>query len=52
MVAWDLTQAMCPPDSLERTYIKDLNAARIYFLRNGKLFIDLKYDTGTMMFSN
>jgi heat shock protein HslJ len=46
------TRAMCPPDSLERTFIKDLNAARIYFLRNGTLFIDLKYDTGTMKFRN
>jgi heat shock protein HslJ len=44
------TRAMCPPDSLERRFIKDLNAARIYFMRNGNLYIDLKYDTGTMTF--
>jgi heat shock protein HslJ len=42
------TRAMCAPDSLERAFIKDLNAARIYFLRNGNLYIDLKYDSGTM----
>jgi heat shock protein HslJ len=46
------TRAMCPPDSLERTFIKDLNAATIYFMRNGNLYIDLKYDTGTMQFGN
>jgi heat shock protein HslJ len=46
------TRAMCPSDSLERTFIRDLNAARIYFMRNGNLYIDLKYDTGTMKFGN
>ena len=46
------TRAMCPPDSLERTFIKDLNAARIYFKRDGNLYIDLKYDIGTMKFGN
>ena len=46
------TRAMNSPDSLERTFIKDLNAARIYFKRNGNLYIDLKYDIGTMKFGN
>ena len=45
------TRAMCPPDSLEQTYLKDLNGAAIYFIREGGLYIDLKYDTGTMKFS-
>ena len=44
------TRAKCPPDSLEQTFFKDLNAARIHFLQNGNLYIDLKYDTGTMKF--
>lgn len=44
------TRAMCPPDSLDQTFIKDLNAARIYFFRDGNLYLDLMYDTGTMMF--
>jgi len=46
------TRAMCPLDSLEKAFIKDLNAARIYFLQNGNLYIDLKYDSGTMKFHN
>ncbi|MBC2712130.1 MAG: META domain-containing protein [Desulfosarcina sp.] len=44
------TRAMCPPDSLEQTFIKDLNAAAIYFFKDGNLYLDLKYDTGTMKF--
>ncbi len=44
------TRAMCPPDSLEQTFIKDLNAAEIYFFKDGNLYLDLKYDTGTMKF--
>jgi hypothetical protein len=43
--------AACPPDSLEQTFIKDLNAAVIYFIHEGNLYLDLKYDTGTMKFS-
>jgi heat shock protein HslJ len=45
------TRAMCPPDSLDQTFLKHLNAAAIYFMREGHLYIDLKYDTGTMKFS-
>jgi hypothetical protein len=30
---------------------KDLNAAAIYFMLEGRLHIDLKYDTGAMKFS-
>lgn len=45
------TRAACPPDSLEQTFLKNLNAAAIYFMREGHLDIDLKYDTGTMKFS-
>jgi heat shock protein HslJ len=45
------TRAACPPDSLEQTYLKNLNAAAIYFMRDGHLYIDSKYDTGTMKFA-
>jgi heat shock protein HslJ len=45
------TRAACPPDSLWQTFLKNLNAAAIYFMREGHLYIDLKYDTGTMKFS-
>lgn len=44
------TRAACPPGSLEQRYIRDLNAAAIYFMRDEALYIDLKYDTGTMRF--
>ena len=45
------TRAMCPPESLEQTFLKDLDAAAIIFMRKGQLYIDLQYDTGTMRFS-
>jgi len=44
------TMAACPPESLEQNYIRDLNAAAIYFFKADVLCIDLKYDTGTMKF--
>jgi len=45
------TRAMCPPgDSLEEIFIKDLNAVAIYFMNKGFLYMDLKYDSGTMTF--
>jgi heat shock protein HslJ len=43
-----LTRALCAPDSLDTTYLRDLEAAAIYFLRQGRLYLDLRYDTGTM----
>lgn len=45
------TRAMCPPDSLEQTFLKHLNTAAIYFMRQGALFIDLQADSGAMEFS-
>jgi heat shock protein HslJ len=45
------TRAACPPESLERTYIRDLNAAAVYSMKGDGMYIDLKYDTGTMQFS-
>jgi len=45
------TRAACPAESLEQRYIRDLNAAAIYFMRDEALYIDLKYDTGTMRFT-
>ncbi|MBW2198948.1 MAG: META domain-containing protein [Deltaproteobacteria bacterium] len=44
------TRAACPPDSLEQTFLQNLNSAAIYFMKEGQLYIDLKYDTGTMKF--
>ncbi len=45
------TMAACPEDSLEDEFVKGLSAAAIYFFQDGDLYIDLKYDTGTMWFS-
>jgi heat shock protein HslJ len=44
------TMAACEPGSLDRTFLRDLGAAAIYFMRQGKLYLDLKYDSGTMEF--
>jgi heat shock protein HslJ len=44
------TMAACPLGSHERVFLRDLAAASVYFVREGKLFLDLKYDTGTMEF--
>ena len=45
------TRAMCPPDSLDEAFKKDLGAAAIYFFKGDFLYLDLKYDSGTMRFS-
>jgi heat shock protein HslJ len=44
------TMAACPEGSLEDEFGKGLSAAAIYFFRNGDLYLDLKYDSGTMKF--
>jgi len=33
-----------------QAFRRDLGAAAIFFMRQGRLFLDLKYDTGTMEF--
>jgi PAS domain S-box-containing protein len=52
--SWQITHLAfskdTPPESLEQNYIRDLNAAAIYFFKADVLCIDLKYDTGTMKF--
>jgi len=45
------TMAACPEDSLEDEFVRGLSAAAIYFFIHDDLFIDLKYDSGTMRFS-
>jgi heat shock protein HslJ len=44
------TMAACEPGSLDRIFLRDLSGAAIYFMRQGRLYLDLKYDTGTMEF--
>jgi len=45
------TMAACPDGSLQEEFVRSLSAAAIYFIRDGDLFIDLKYDSGTIRFS-
>jgi len=45
------TMAFCPEGSLEDEFVRGLSAAAIYFIKEGELYIDLKYDSGTMRFS-
>ena len=44
------TRAMCPPESLDTVFLRDLNRAAIFVLEAGHLYIDLEYHTGTMKF--
>jgi heat shock protein HslJ len=45
------TMAACPEGSLEDEFVRGLSGAAIYFMKDGDLYIDLKYDSGTMRFS-
>jgi len=42
------TMAACPEDSLEDTFVRDLLGGANWFLKDGDLYIDLKFDSGTM----
>lgn len=42
------TQLTCPEGSLGERFVRDLAAGTTWFLQDGDLYIDLKYDTGTM----
>jgi len=46
-----LTRAYCGDDSLDTQYLQNLEAAAIWFTESGDLYLDLKYDSGTMQFS-
>lgn len=46
------TRAACPPGSLEQNYIRDLNAAAVYFFEADVLYVNLKYGAGRMKFTN
>jgi len=45
------TMAACPEGSLEDEFVRGLSAAAIYFFKDGNLYLDLKYDSGTMRLS-
>jgi heat shock protein HslJ len=42
------TRAACEEGSLEDQFVRDLSAGATYFLKDGDLYIGLKYDSGTM----
>jgi len=42
------TRAACPEGSQEDLFIRDLNRTSGYSLKNGTLYLDLQYDSGTM----
>lgn len=42
------TRAACPDDSLEAQFVRDLTGGVIWFLKEGDLYLDIHYDTGTM----
>jgi heat shock protein HslJ len=45
------TMAACEEGSLEEQFIRDLTAAVIFFFKDHDLYLDLKYDAGTMRLS-
>jgi len=45
------TMAACPEGSLEDEFVRGLSGAAIYFMNEGDLYIDMKYDSGTMRLS-
>lgn len=46
-----MTRAMCPPGSLSTQFVQYLNAAGVWFVQDGDLYIDLFADSGTMRFA-
>ena len=42
------TKAICPPESLERTFIQHLNASENFYFKDDVLFLELKGGLGTM----
>lgn len=44
------TRAACPPDSLDGPYMRDLQRVVSFFIEDGKLYLELPADSGTMRF--
>ena len=44
------TRMACPPDSLDASFMRDLQRATSFFAQDGELFLELPYDSGTMRF--
>lgn len=45
------TRVACPPRSLGDRFTMQVQDAVIYFFRNGSLYLDIKFDSGTMRFA-
>jgi len=44
------TRMACPPGSLESAFMRDLQRVVSFFVDNGRLYLELPYDSGTMKF--
>ena len=44
------TRMACPADSMDGPFIRDLQRVTSFFIEDGKLFLELPYDSGTMTF--
>ena len=44
------TRMACAPDSLDTVFMRDLQRVVSFFLRNGRLYLELPYDSGTLKF--
>lgn len=44
------TRMACPADSMDGPFIRDLQRVTSFFIEGGKLFLELPYDSGTMIF--
>jgi heat shock protein HslJ len=44
------TRMACPPGSLDSAFTRDLQRVVSFFVDNGRLYLELPYDSGTMKF--
>ncbi len=44
------TRMACAPDSQDQQFLRDLEGVAVWFLKKGDLYLDIKFDTGTMRF--
>lgn len=44
------TRVACEPNSMETAFLKDIARTNSFFLKQGRLYIDLNYHSGTMEF--
>ena len=44
------TRMACPPDTLDGSFMRDLQRVTSFFIENGNLYLELPLDSGTMKF--